>query len=464
MLVKRLKLFNRIDKIVHKQARRFLKDFGNANDSYKNLKIINNLSDEEKEILLKKFPNYLTNKGLQHKNNYGKKFVMAGKGVTHDSRGLSSFINGEIDVPEDVWNVIKKAGYFNEGDAAKVTRQQFRDSLNKHFNFDKLNPEAFDRFNKRRALQIGPKESESIYNVFNGRERQHIVDKFNNGGGKDISSKDYVNFIKNDNEFKNTGGTVFNSKYLGPGDEVTFPYGIEENAKKYFEEAKKNGTFDKEFENAKEVYRKLSLDSYLQEVGVNPIAFADKNSEDVIRILVDNGMSKKDIHGILQGSRYNTAAAENFDKIAIGKPSIALGNRTTPGLAFHEEGHALDAASNPVYNRYNKGFRKMYENTQALTDEEISKMEKSVTIPEVRLGAGIDDTAKQLGNEGMASLIGSRKNKEFLNKLGNGGKKKRQRKKSIKKAQEQATKNRLDAFSTYVQGNGESLLSPKWLE
>lgn len=92
-------------KKIYNEVKRFFRDFGDASSKGENFKIVKKLGAKDSVILSKILPNQLTNPNL---------------------------LNDEykIELSEDVWNAIKRAGYFNEGEAGSISREQFNDYLN----------------------------------------------------------------------------------------------------------------------------------------------------------------------------------------------------------------------------------------------------------------------------------------------------------------------------------------------
>ncbi len=111
MLVKRIKFFTKADKIIYNKSKELFNDLINKDGTYKALEKLKDLSTRDKVNLVKRLPNYISDKSLR------------------DDKGL-------IKVPEEVFNSLKKSDYFKDQD---ITLEQFNRGLNKHFNLNNYN-------------------------------------------------------------------------------------------------------------------------------------------------------------------------------------------------------------------------------------------------------------------------------------------------------------------------------------
>lgn len=165
MIIKRLKLFGKREKIIMDEVKRSVRDFGNVDGSYKSLKSLSNLNNKELLTLSKILPNHLTNPEL-----FNKKC--------------------KLEIPEETWEVIKKLGYFNEGEARNITREQ----LESHVNMvkDKIN-------NRYKYIQENNPE---LYKYITSQHGSNMLDlstvKYLKHLNKDkVFTDEEYNFIKN---------------------------------------------------------------------------------------------------------------------------------------------------------------------------------------------------------------------------------------------------------------------------
>lgn len=441
MLIRRLKLFNKIDRIVNSQIRKFATEFANVDGSYKNYDVIKNLNHNDKITLLKYLPNFFTNPDLKNaitgNHRQTRKILLNGKAA----RQLNNLPNPNTNISDDVWNAIKKAGYFKDGEASSITKEQFQNSIDKQIRAK----------NSVHSKMIADYQ----HSMFSPGDQQKVINRGIQSLGKNAKdSTELVSYINNDIDYKKTKGIVIRSKRLIPGQEATLTEGPNKSLVEELTAAKNDGKekFNEVVGQKLEQSRVDNLKRINTTLGLFGVDTKDKTSDEILESLSKKtGWSKEEFDKrFLRDYHWDGVTIDNYDKMPIGKPSIIIGNDCATSAAFHETGHAIDVAKNN-YKKYNKGFRNMYENTH-ISDEDLLKFKNAVTKND-RESKQFDDVMQTLGNEGMASLIGSNKNLNYLVK--STPKKglnsiKAIRKHNIKRKQKQSDKDLLDAFSTYV--------------
>lgn len=210
MIIRRLKLFGKREKVIMDEFKRCFRDFGNVDGSYKSLESLSKLDNKELLTLFKIFPNHLTNPELLNEK-------------------------GKIEISDETWNVLKKLGYFNESEAGNITKEQLESHVNmvkdKATNRNKYIQENKPELYKYITSQHGSNmldlstvkyfkhlNNSSIftdeeYNLIKNRRLHEPIVNYN----KEIKG------LKNNNTVKRLNIGIHESKYLNPGMEFSHP-------------------------------------------------------------------------------------------------------------------------------------------------------------------------------------------------------------------------------------------------
>lgn len=387
MLLIRQKYFTKADKIIFNEAKKFIRDFGNADNSYKNLDIVNKLSLKDKLNITKRLPNYINKKNLKK--------------------------NKLIDVPEDVWQSIKKAGYFNEGDAGNITREQFNKGLNKHFNYNNYKPDVYKytRSGKGKQLRKSIKEinkSNTNYKVHSEKEKDYIFNRVSDPSKTyNIPSEDSINY------YKNLGLDAHIDDYLGATDAFSFP--------------KKASAIKSNIDELNNFHESLAK-----------INESEKSA-------VFNVLKKTQGEAVAR----KTMALGNNPPILNSSGTIYSGKNTGPGIIDHEAGHIIDiirSDSRKIPKR--KKVKYLGKGNGWVYDDRIDKKREYLesitsTTPENNSLANAANSINQYGNESVASIRG---NSRYKTRGGN--------------LMDEADKNQLDAISSYLVDKESGFLRP----
>lgn len=439
------KLFGKREAVINKELITFFKDFYNADEKYKNLSALRNLSNRDLINLSKVLPNHLTDSSLFKD---GK--IEIPNEVWKSIKGTRYFKNRESnELPKDVKKAIKKR-YLSNTDlkAEDITRKDFenhinnaRDRANMSYE-DKLEylkknkPDVYkyvtssdhgkailkameDNYGFRLEKAIGLPEFSDLKNKSRFFKNTSNLSKEIEDLKKDPAVKrNGVEFFENDvlnqfNPFSNTKGNI-----------------SKEKAEKSINETKaylKHAEFNKEEElkklenNKRKTVNKLEgkYDKFW-EIN-NPETL--KDYEDLRKNLNKAGLSFEDFaESETTGDRQKIAI---FDEVLKGNldSSKLEGNFTflplmgKSGSPSHEIGHIIEEA----HSKYIPDFFNPAK-------PEVARLKN-----ELRYTRNHTGPIQQLGNEGMASLRGLSRYKG--------------------ENKEQATKNMLDAYSSYLDCN-----------
>lgn len=421
MLIKRLKLFGEKERIILNEVKRYFRDFGNARGNNKNFKIVNRLGAKDSLTLSKILPNYLTSSELLNKEN------------------------GKIEIPKEIWDVIKKAGYFSGRKTKKITREDF----NKYLNTSKLKnrvrtaidndginidfPEYVDYIRKAKPdlykklyIDRDPHtrsilekqwvlEGSVVKNreLFNDKNSKRIQDRFNSNK-RTISEKE-IDALKDDRGIKNANINFHESDYLSG------PY------QNYFH---LSSISNRSVKNKKAAWDRLEKTGLTDRKKYNDaIANIESNKKIINDIKKKHHLTDEEaLEKVTKKARKEAAKAEYFGKLN-GDPTsstvfLPKEEGKSVGSPSHEVGHAIEKA----HSKY----------TPKSTDKpEVAHLKNELKYTENHAGP-----IQQLGNEGMASLRGISRYK--------GEDKK------------QATKNLLNAYATYINSNGKRIIRGEW--
>jgi hypothetical protein len=324
MILKRLKLFGKREKIIMDEIKRCVRDFGNADGSYKSLKSLSNLDNKELLTLSKILPNHLTNSELLNKK-------------------------GKLEIPEETWNVIKKLGYFKEGEANNITREQLESYVN--MVKDKVN-------NRNKYIQ---KNKPELYKYITGQHGSNMLD---------LSTVRYSKHLDKNKVFTDEEYNLIKNRRLH--EPIVDP--------------------NKEIKNLKNDNTVKRLD-----IGIHESKLLDPGAEFSHLGKTEENQYNQNLLNYLKNQSNNildeqdAAMIEYFlkDKGDINKNIIFLPkNKGYDGLPSHEVGHIIEESNSQHLHRS--------------TDKpEIRKLKNELRYTDNSAGP-----IQQLGNEGMASLRG----------------------------------------------------------
>lgn len=345
MLIKRQRIFTKADKIIFNKSKEFLTDLINMNGKYEAAEKLKNLSTRDKINLVKKLPSYINDKNL------------------YNNKGL-------IEIPEEVFNSLKKSDYFKDQD---ITLDQFNRGLNKHFNLEKYNKDLVKYLKD-------PKNTKKISTIKGNTE---ITDQIIPVNGNLINTRNIKNF-NDKNNLVNTKDVIKNYERF--------------NSKNVTGTAKPITSHEMSFRPNNAFYlpnkpfRRLSLNLGKLQLRIskrlNP---EDKNIDEYYNMLKET-----DKQGL----------SRNGGDVYLPKDQIAV------GVADHEYGHALNFERSRDKRSSLRKIKDFVKNLFSSKEEktkkkEIDKLRKSLKTPIGRkgineAGANID----QLGEEAAASLRG----------------------------------------------------------
>lgn len=376
MIIKRQKFFTKADKIIFNKSKEFLTDLINLNGEYKAAEKLKNLSTRDKINLVKKLPSYINDKSL------------------YNDKGL-------IEIPEEVFNSLKKSDYFKDQD---ITLDQFNRGLNKHFNLEKYNKDLVkylkDPKNTKKISTIvgNTKTTDRIiptnYDFINKRMIEDFNDKNNLINTKDV--------IKNYEKF-NSKNVTGNTKPITPH-EMSF---------------RPNNAF-------------YLANNPLRRLGMN----LGKLQLKISKRLNPENKQIDEYYNMLKETDKQGLSRSGGD-IYLPKDQIAV------GVADHEYGHALNFERSRDKRSSLRKIKDFVKNLFSSKEEktkkkEIDKLRNSLKTSIGRkginkAGAGID----QLGEEAAASLRGLSR---------------------MKGDKQKAEKILADAFSSYANHNANEIL------
>jgi hypothetical protein len=416
MLIKRLKLFGIKEKRILDEVKRYFRNFGNARGNNKNLKIINKLGAKDSLTLSKILPNHLTNPELLNKD-------------------------GKIEIPEETWNIIKKAGYFSGRKTKKITRDDFNKYLNTSKTKNKVHTALGDEVNidlpeymdhvrenkpelyKKLYIDKDPHtrsllakqwvfEREAVKNreLFNDKNSLRIQNRVNSN--KRTVSRKELDALKDDKGVRNANVNFHESDYLSGPYQSHFHTSSANSVKKRkaaWNNLEKSGLTDRNKFN-------------------ESFASIEKNKKIINDIKKKYHLTDEEaLEKVTKKARKEAAKAEYFGKLN-GDPTTSTvflpkGEKRI-GSPSHEVGHAMEKA-------HGKNTPKSIDN------QEVARLKNELRYTDNHAGP-----IQQLGNEGMASLRGVSRYK--------GENKK------------QATKNLLNSYATYINVDGKKIIRGEW--
>ena len=323
MIIKRLKLFGKREKIIMDEIKRCVRDFGNVDGSYKNLKSLSNLDNKELLTLSKILPNHLTNSELLNKK-------------------------GKLEIPEETWNVIKKLGYFKEGEAGNITREQ----LESHVNMVKDKAT-----NRNKYIQENKPE---LYKYITSQHGSNMLD---------LSTVRYSKYLSKNNAFTEEEFKLINNRAipLNNTDKETLTLLKDPAVKRLDINIHKSDQLDPGMEFSH--LGKIENEQYNQNL-LNYLKDQSRN----------NNLDKQDAAMI----EYFLKEKGNINNNVSFIPK----NKGYAGLPSHEIGHIIEETNSQHLSR--------------VTDKpEIKKLKNELRYTDNNAGP-----IQQLGNEGMASLRG----------------------------------------------------------
>lgn len=243
--------------------------------------------------------------------------------------------------------------------------------------------------------------------LFNKEEENFIFKRSKNN--KTTSSRKEIDSLKNDKAFKRVGG-IHESDFLSSNFMTkSFPKDYEKHLRNWWNQLEEQGLSDKnKLTNTLVEIKKSEIDDLKNRYHLS---------------------EEEAINGVTRDFMNNTGKAEYLEKFN-GNPTTSTvflqkSKPTEIGVPSHEVGHAIEEAHSD------------YTPCTFFDKDEVLRLKN-----ELRYTGNHAGPIQQLGNEGMASLRGiSRYRGED---------------------KEQATKNLLDNYATYINNNGEDIIRGIW--
>lgn len=442
MLIKRLKIFGEKEKIIFNEIKRYFKDFGNANGKDKNFKIVNKLGAKDSLTLSKILPNHLTNNNLVNEE-------------------------GKIKITEDIWNAMKKAGYFKDRrnklpkNAEKAIESHNTKGKKKYLNAGDITlKEVNDYINtsklKNRVYNTLTSQTDTVAdNMIMDEYFEHMKKTKPDLYKKIIIDQDPHAKQLLVNQWKATGNAIKNRNLFNEEDLIRInkkasnsPINVSE---KELEALKKDkGVINANVNFHESDYLSGPFQGYFRNKPIPEIIVNEhkdfynellNKGIDNRKTLIDNILKVEDIKKLLNETKekYKVTDEEALglissnirDKAATAEYYAGGGSPKTSVVFLPKEGKSAGSPSHEVGH----AIEDAHSHHREFLD--FDRTNNRLRFLENHAGP-----IQQLGNEGMASLRGISRYK--------GENKK------------QATKNLLDAYSTYVSSNGNDIIKGNW--